>query len=372
MKTVNGYEIIQLFESWSPKSFALEGDPVGLQIGQLNRPITNVLVTLDVTVDVIHEAIQQNCQMILAHHPPLYRPLKNLRTDTPAGKMIELCIKHDIAVYAAHTNLDVAPGGVNDLLAEALQLQDMKVLEETYAEDLMKLAVFVPESHASELREQLAMAGAGQIGQYDSCSFSSNGIGRFQPLAGANPTIGEINRLEEVEEEKVEVVFPSSDRSRMLKAMYAHHPYEEVAFDLITLDTKANQQGIGRIGVLKQPMSLDSFAELVKDRLGVPFVRVVGEGGTQIRKVAVLGGDGNKYIQKAKRAGADVLVTGDLYFHVAQDALALGLTIVDPGHHVESIMKKGVSVKMNQLCDHHKYGCTFIPSGISTEPFRML
>ncbi|WP_075618106.1 Nif3-like dinuclear metal center hexameric protein [Paenisporosarcina indica] len=372
MKTANGYEIIQLFESWSPKSFALKDDSVGLQIGQLNRPITNVLVTLDVTMDVIQEAIDQNCQLILAHHPPIYRPLQNLRTDTPAGKMIELCIKHDIAVYAAHTNLDVAPGGVNDLLADALQLQQIKVLEETFAETLMKLVVFVPSTHGTRLREQLALAGAGKIGAYDSCSFSSKGVGRFKPLDGAKPAIGNIHQLAEVEEEKIEVVFPSSEQSRILKAMYAHHPYEEVAFDLLALESKTKQQGIGRIGVLRHPLPLDSFAENVKNQLSVPFVRVVGDGGTEIRKVAVLGGDGNKYIQKAKRAGADVLVTGDMYFHTAQDAQAIGLSIVDPGHHVESIMKKGVSIKMNQLCENQKYTCKFIPSSISTEPFRLL
>jgi len=372
MKTVNGHEVIQLFESWSPKSFALDGDPVGLHIGQLNRTISNVLVTLDVTIEVVQEAIKNNCQLILVHHPPIYRPLKNIRTDTPAGKMIELCIKHDIAVYAAHTNLDVAPGGVNDLLAEALQLQDITVLEQTYFEPMMKLAVFVPTTDASRLREELARAGAGQIGQYDSCSFSAIGTGRFQPLEGANPAIGQMNQLEEVDEEKVEVVFAASEKTRVLKAMFEHHPYEEVAFDLWNLESKTNQQGIGRIGSLTEPISLDAFAQKVKVQLDVPFVRVVGTGYAEIRKVAVLGGDGNKYIQKAKRAGADVLVTGDLYFHVAQDAQTIGLSVVDPGHHVESIMKAGVSNKMNRLCEQKKYNCTFIPSSISTEPFRHL
>jgi len=237
---------------------------------------------------------------------------------------------------------------------------------------MMKLAVFVPTTDAPRLREELTGAGAGQIGHYDSCSFSAIGTGRFQPLEGANPAIGEMNRIEEVVEEKVEVVFASSKKSKVLKAMYAHHPYEEVAFDLWSLDSKTDHQGIGRIGVLSRPLTLDAFAEKVKGLLDVPFVRVVGKGATEIRKVAVLGGDGNKYIQKAKRAGADVLVTGDLYFHVAQDAQAIGLSVVDPGHHVESIMKKGVSDKMNHLCEQKNYGCTFIPSGISTEPFRCL
>lgn len=372
MKDVNGHEIIQLFESWSPKSYALEGDSVGLQIGRLNRAISNVLITLDVTESVVLEAIEKSCQLIIAHHPPIYIPLKHVRTDLPTGRVVEMCIKHDIAVYAAHTNLDVAPGGVNDLLANALELTEVKVLDETYSEQLMKLAVYVPVTDASLLRESLAQAGAGQIGNYDSCSFSSKGLGRFQPLSNSNPTIGTPNQLEEVEEEKVEVVFPSSIRSKIIKVMYATHPYEEPAYDLWRLDIDSKKQGIGRIGILNEAQTLDAFAEKVKTQLGVPFVRVVGNSSSEVKKVAVLGGDGNKYIQTAKRAGADVLVTGDLYFHVAQDAKAIGLSVIDPGHHVESIMKKGVASKMEELCREKNFLCTFIPSSISTEPFRLI
>lgn len=371
MKDVNGHEIIQLFETWSPKAYALEGDPVGLQIGRLNYPVSNVLVTLDVTEEVVQEAIDKNCQLIIAHHPPIYRPLKNVRTDLPTGKVVELCIKHDVAVYAAHTNLDVAPGGVNDLLADALQLTHVKVLEETYSEQLMKLAVYVPVSHAQVLRDGLAEAGAGQIGNYDSCSFSSSGKGRFKPLEHANPTIGSVNYLEEVEEEKVEVVFSTLIKSKILKVLYTLHPYEEPAFDIWKLEIETEKQGIGRIGELQDSQTLDAFAEKVKTLLDVPFVRIVGIASSKVKKVAVLGGDGNKYIQIAKRAGADVLVTGDLYFHVAQDAQSIGLSVIDPGHHVESIMKKGVSKKMNELCQNKKFRCSFMPSTISTEPFRV-
>lgn len=372
MKEVNGHQIIQLFESWVPKSFALDEDPIGLQIGRLNQTISNVLVTLDVTEEVVLEAIEKNCQLIIAHHPPLFVPLKHVRTDLPTGKVVELCIKHDIAVYAAHTNLDVAPGGVNDLLADALQLEHIHVLQETFSEKLAKLAVFVPIKDADRLRQGLSNAGAGQLENYKSCSFTSSGTGRFKPLKDANPTIGSIGHFEEVEEEKVEVVFPASMSSIVLKAMFAHHPYEVPAYDLWKLDVDIEKQGIGRIGVLKEPQTLDQFAEYVKTELDVPFVRVVGEGTRQIKKVAVLGGDGNKYIHIAKRAGADVLVTGDLYFHVAQDAQAIGLAVVDPGHHVESIMKSGVSVKMNELCKEKKFKCTFFASSISTEPFRLV
>jgi dinuclear metal center YbgI/SA1388 family protein len=373
LKQANGQEIIQLFETWSPKKLAcMENDPIGLAIGTLNKKVNKVLVTLDVNEEVADEAIETGCELIIAHHPPIFRKLSNLRTDTPSGRLYEKLIKHDIAVYAAHTNLDVAEGGVNDLLADALQLQEVKILEKTYSEPLMKLAVFVPIGHADELRIALANAGAGKIGNYDSCSYSSPGEGRFRALEGANPFIGNVGEIEVAKEEKVEVVFPTSMKNRILRAMLNSHPYEEPAYDLYTLDLEVNEQGIGRIGTLNAPMTLREFAEYVKKQLDVPFVRIVGKVDEKIFKVAVLGGDGNKYIHIAKRAGADVLVTGDMYFHTAQDAQAIGLNIVDPGHHVEKVMIKGVAEKMTSLCEEAKLSVQFIQSKVNTEPFILI
>lgn len=373
MKTANGHEIIQLFESWAPKKLAcMENDPIGLAIGTLNKEVTKVLVTLDVNEEVADEAIEKGCELIIAHHPPIFRKLSNLRTDTPSGKLYEKLIKNDIAVYAAHTNLDVASGGVNDLLFDALQLENREILSKTYSEQLMKLAVFVPSSHADEVRFALANVGAGQIGDYDSCSFSSVGQGRFRALEGANPYIGSIGEIEVVHEEKIEVVFPASIKSKVLKAMLKAHPYEEPAYDFYTLELEANEMGIGRVGTLKEPMTLKDFAEHVKKHLYVPCVRVVGNLNDTVKKVAVLGGDGNKYIHAAKYAGADVFVTGDMYFHVAQDAQSIGLNIVDPGHHVEKVMIQGVAEKMAALCNEAKLNVQFIQSSINTEPFQFI
>ncbi|RHW38558.1 Nif3-like dinuclear metal center hexameric protein [Lysinibacillus yapensis] len=370
MKSTNGNAIIQQFESWSPKKIAcMEDDPIGLAIGTLNKDVSKVLVTLDVNEQVADEAIAKGCELIIAHHPPIFRKLANLRTDTPAGKLYEKLIKHDIAVYAAHTNLDVAEGGVNDLLADALQLENREILEKTYHENLMKLAVFVPDEFSETLRLALAKAGAGHIGDYDACSFSTNGQGRFRPLEGADPFIGEIGEMETTDEEKIEVVFPKSAKNKVLKAMLNAHPYEEPAYDLYTLAVEANVMGLGRVGTLKEPMTLERFAEHVKTQLNVPRVRVVGDINRLISKVAVVGGDGNKYIHAAKRAGADVFVTGDMYFHVAQDAQSIGLNIVDPGHHVEKVMIKGVAEKMNKLCTEANLSVEFIQSEINTEPF---
>ncbi|MGE8206221.1 Nif3-like dinuclear metal center hexameric protein [Heyndrickxia sp. NPDC080065] len=369
MKTVNGYEIIQLFESFSPKKYAMDWDPIGLQIGRLNKPVKNVMIALDILEEVVDEAIEQDVQLIIAHHPLIFLPMKNLLTDHPQGRIIEKLIKHDIAVYAAHTNLDVASGGVNDLLAEALQLKNTEVLDPTFEEKLKKLVVFVPTETEDEVRKAITSAGAGAIGHYSHCSFSASGTGRFLPGKNTSPYIGTIGNLEEVKEVRVETIFPEKIEKKVITAMLKAHPYEEVAYDIYPLENKGEVLGLGRVGLLDEEMSLQQFAEHVKKSLDVNTVRVVGNLNDRIKKVAVLGGDGNKYFTKAKFKGADVFVTGDFYYHNAHDAMNIGMNIVDPGHNVEKVMKKGVAEQLKKMCQEKGYEVKFIPSNIHTDPF---
>jgi dinuclear metal center YbgI/SA1388 family protein len=371
VKKVNGHEVIQLFEQFSPKAFAMEGDKIGLQIGALNQPVENVLIALDVTEEVVEEAIAKNVQLIIAHHPPIFRPLKKIATDTPAGRMIARLIKHDIAVYAAHTNLDVAKGGVNDLLAEALGLKDPQVLVPTYEDQLKKLVVFVPEENAEQIREALGNAGAGAIGDYSHCSFTASGKGRFLPGENTNPHIGEQGKLEAVNEVRIETVFPQSIEKKVIQAMIKAHPYEEVAYDVYRLDNSGEQLGLGRIGKVEET-TLGDYANFVKEALGVNKVRVVGDLNAKVKKAAVLGGDGNKYFTQAKFRGADVYITGDIYYHTAHDALMDGLNMIDPGHNVEKIMKKGTASVMERLCKEKGYDVRFLASEIDTDPFTFI
>ncbi|MFT4412659.1 Nif3-like dinuclear metal center hexameric protein [Fredinandcohnia humi] len=368
-KTPNGFEVIQAFEEFSPKHLALEGDKIGLQIGSLNKPIKKVMIALDVLENVVDEAIAKKVDLIIAHHPPIFRPLKALQTDTASGRIIEKCILNNIAVYAAHTNLDVATGGVNDLLAEALELKDSKILSPSYEEKLNKLAVYVPKDDADKVRNAIGAAGAGFIGNYSHCTFNTSGIGTFLPTEGTTPYIGEVGKLEEVEEIRIETIFPSSFQRRVISAMLKAHPYEEVAYDIYPLENEGNVLGLGRIGYLEKEMSLEEFAKHVKVKLEVEGVRVVGNLTDRVKKVAVLGGDGNKYISQAKRAGADVYVTGDMYYHVAHDAMMMGLNIVDPGHHIEKVMKQGVADVLTKLFSKKKYEVEVFASELKTDPF---
>jgi dinuclear metal center YbgI/SA1388 family protein len=371
MKIANGYEIIQLFEQFSPKGLAMEGDKVGLQVGRLNKKVERVLVTLDVLENVIDEAIKKDVQLIIAHHPPIYRPLKNVITDTTQGRMIEKLLKHDIAVYAAHTNLDVAKGGVNDLLAKALDIKNPEVLVPTTETPLKKIVVFVPAESAETVRKALGDAGAGFIGNYSHCTFSANGTGRFLPGEQTKPYIGQPGVMETVDEVRIETIVPETHIKKVLTAMLKAHPYEEPAFDLYPVENKGDVLGLGRIGTVEE-MTLLDFAEKVKKALEVDRVRVVGDLQSKIKKVAVLGGDGNKYFSQAKFKGADVYVTGDIYYHTAHDAMMQGLNMIDPGHNVEKVMKKGVAQAFGELCQKAGFIVELIPSDENTEPFQFI
>lgn len=369
MKIPNGHEVIQLFEQFAPKELAMEDDKIGLLIGSLNQPVKNVLVALDVVEEVVDEAIEKDVQLIISHHPLIYRPLKTIRTEDAYGKIITKLIKHDIAVYAAHTNLDVTFGGVNDLLAAKLGLKETDVLVPTYEMPLKKLVVYAPVQAADQIREVLGNAGAGFIGNYSHCSFSNEGTGRFLPGENTNPYIGLQGKLETVKEERIETIFPQNLERKIIKAMLKAHPYEEPAYDIYPLDLKGQTYGLGRIGYLQEEMTLEEFSEFVKTALDIKGVRVVGDLKDKIKKVAVLGGDGGKYYPTAIRKGADVFITGDMYYHTAIDAKLDGLNIIDPGHNVEKVMKDGVVKKMTELCQEKHYQVSFLPSVIHTDPF---
>ncbi|RSL30908.1 Nif3-like dinuclear metal center hexameric protein [Salibacterium salarium] len=369
MKPANAQAIIQAFEAWSPKSLAVEGDKVGLMLGTLNKPVRNVMIALDVAEEVVDEAIEKDAGLIIAHHPLIFKPLKQIETTSGQGPIIEKCIKHDIAVYAAHTNLDIANGGVNDMMAEALGLHSTNVLVPTQEVPLKKLVAFVPEDHVEDVRSAIGDAGAGHIGDYSHCTFAADGTGTFLPGDETNPYIGSQGEMEFAAEKRIETVVPENIINKVVKALKKAHPYEEPAYDVYPLDLNGEELGLGRVGYLEDAVSFDTFVDKVKSAFAVDHIRTAGPVPDEVKKVALLGGDGNKYWSYAKRHGADVYITGDLYYHVAQDAAMDGLSMIDPGHHVEKIMKEGVKRKMESLLDSTKYTTQLIASNVSTEPF---
>lgn len=367
-----GQTVIGYMEQLAPKHVAMEDDKIGLQLGSLQKGITGVLTALDVNEAVVDEAIRLGANLIIAHHAIIYRPLRNLQSDTPMGKVYEKLIKHDIAVYVAHTNLDVTEGGMNDWMAEALGIQSSASVEDIHTENLYKLAVFVPKDHHQRVLDAVLNAGAGAIGNYSHCSFNIEGYGTFVPGEGSEPFIGKQGRMEKADEIRIETIVPQSIRSKVIQAMLKSHPYEEVAYDLYPMDLKGRVFGLGRVGKLDEPVTLKEFAERVKLKLNVPHVRVVGDMNRQIKKAAVIGGSGGRYWKSAMFRGADVLVTGDIDYHTAQDAEMAGLTLIDPGHNAEKIMKSKVASWLEDKLRDDKYATKVFASEIDTEPFHFL
>lgn len=272
---ISGQEFIKRFEAYCPLWLAEEGDPVGLHVGTLNKPLERVMMTLDVRPEVVTEAIEKKIDLIIAKHPPIFRPLNRLLTDDPQQKMLMDLVKHDIAVYAAHTNMDIIEDGLNDWFCELLEVEPDTYLKQTHQVKMKKLAVFTPVESAPALRKALGKAGAGQQGNYQNTSYSLIGTGRFTPQQAAHPAIGEIGKEEQVQEAKIEVIFPETIEKKVLSAMIAAHPYEEPAYDLYALDNLPKTYGIGRVGNLAEPLSIDQFVARVKERFGLTALRVV-------------------------------------------------------------------------------------------------
>ncbi|WP_138753357.1 Nif3-like dinuclear metal center hexameric protein [Paenibacillus sinopodophylli] len=370
----NGQTVIQLMEQLAPKHYAVENDKIGLQLGTLNKSISKVLIALDVTDAVVDEAIEAGAELIIAHHAIIYRPLAKLDTSTAAGRLYEKLIKNDIAVYISHTNLDVADGGINDWLADLIGIKPdgRQALEEVHTDKLYKLVVFVPESHHEQVLDAIWRAGAGKIGNYSNCSFNMKGTGTFVPGAGTEPYIGSAGKLEHAAEIRIETIVPYSVHRKTVQAMLKAHPYEEVAYDLYPVDLKGRSYGLGRTGKLEQPITLGELAEQAKTIFEVPAVRVVGNLDRVIRKAAVLGGSGARYVRHAIFAGADVLVTGDIDYHTAHDALAAGISIIDPGHNIEKVMKQKVADWLNEQLAGSKSETIAVASSLHTEPFTFV
>lgn len=367
-------DIINQFESFAPTSFAMEGDPVGLHFGSKDQQIHKIMVSLDIRPQVVQEAIEKGVNFILVHHPPIFRPIKRFDLSNPQTAMYADIIKHNIAVYAAHTNLDIAPGGINDWLAQALDLHDIEVLSPTQEFMLRKLVVYVPKTASDTVRLALTKAGAGQLSDtYADCSFTSSGFGRFKPLEGAKPAIGQVGYEEVVEEDRIEMIFYSNQLSHVIAALLESHPYEEPAYDILSLENSGTSIGLGRVGNLSQPYSLKELLELVAKKWEVDALRYILPTKNKedvYQRVALCGGAGSEFYTDALKTQADVYITGDITYHHAHDMQESQLTVIDPGHHTEKICIPRLTTLLNQWKEVYQWQVDIIPSTTNTEPFH--
>ncbi|AGB41779.1 dinuclear metal center protein, YbgI/SA1388 family [Halobacteroides halobius DSM 5150] len=371
--SVKLHQVIDLIEELAAPHLAAEWDNVGLQLGDINQTIEKLLVALDLNYDVLEEAIAADIDLIVTHHPFIFKGISNINFATPQGKIIKKAIKEDISIYVAHTNYDIASNGLNDLLAKQVGVSNLQPLKVTASENLKKIAVFVPETAIAEVREALADAGAGHIGDYSHCTFQQSGIGTFKPLEGTNPYLGTKGEVNQVKEYKLETIVLESQLNKTIDKMIKAHPYEEVAYDIYPLAKEGPTVGLGRIGHLKESISLGEYAQLVKEELDLEQIKVVGTLNSKVKKVALCSGSGADLIQTAISKGADLLVTGDIKYHQAQMAEEANLNLIDGGHYgTEKIMKEGLAEYFKEEVAANNMEVKVIESNINTNPFQVI
>jgi dinuclear metal center YbgI/SA1388 family protein len=333
MITIRG--IVEAMEAWAPVSLAESWDNSGLLIGAPGDPVSALLLALDVTERTIDTACSAGASLIISHHPPLFRPLSRLTGSHPSVRVVRKAIRENVAVYTAHTNLDQVPGGVSHALADRLGLRNVSILSPG-SSGLMKFVTFAPPECTDRIREAAGAAGAGVIGEYTQCSFTVHGVGTYLPSEAARPFAGESGHLSRVGEDRIEMILPSPLAPRGVAAVREAHPYEEMAHDLIPLSNPGSPYGYGVVGDLAEPMGGREFLRYIAGALHIEALTASADAGRPIRRVAVMGGSGGKFIGQAVAAGADAFVTGDLGHHDYQDASG-SILLVDATHRATEL-----------------------------------
>lgn len=323
-------DIINYFNRWIPSDIAWEKDNTGLQLGDPKQKVSKVLLALDCTEKVLSEAIEKKFNLIITHHPFLFKPISALNFQNPESQLIQQAIKNDISIYSAHTNLDFVFGGVSTVLAEKLGLANISFLKPHQGYD-RKLVVFVPKSHVKLLVSTLSEAGAGTMGHYDSCSFQLDGKGTFRGNEQSKPVVGKAGVLEKVDEIRLEMTYPSWKESAILQALRKVHPYEEIAFDLYSLANQQKSFGFGAKGELPEKLKLSDWLSVVKKNLNAQAVRYAGDLSQTVHTVAVCGGSCSELISLAKRSDVDCFITADLKYHSFFETHST-FSLIDAGH----------------------------------------
>lgn len=324
-------EVIQYLESLAPLSSQESYDNSGLIVGDQSTEITSALISLDCTEEIVEEAIKKGSNLIIAHHPIVFRGLKSFTGRNYVERTIIKAIKNDIAIYAIHTNLDNYLGGVNAEIGKRMGLKNLKILAPS-TDTLIKLAVYCPKKNTEEVKQAMFDAGAGNIGNYSECSFNSDGLGTYKGNEDSNPAIGEKGTRHQETEDKIEVLVSRHRKGQIVSAMLNAHPYEEVAYDLYPIENSNNYEGAGMIGELEEEIDSKAFFDMLKNQFNVPVIRHTNLVKKTIKKVAYCGGSGSFLLRNAIREKADVYVTGDFKYHEFFDAEDK-IIIADIGHY---------------------------------------
>ena len=363
-------DFIDIMESFAPVSLAEDWDNAGLQVGHRDWSVKTVWVALDPLPLVVEAACRNGVDLLITHHPLIFRPLKAVDFAEPTGRSILHAAQNRLAVYAAHTNFDSVTGGLNDIFAGRLGLTNLAPLVATRSDGLYKLVVFVPEEHEQRLLAALFESPAGEIGAYSGCSFRSPGRGTFKPGQNAEPFSGDRGRVNDVAEVKIETVVKQHDLLQVIAHLRSHHPYETMAYDVYPLTQPETTFGIGRVGDLTKSSDLRSLAHRVKRSLGVETLRVVGDPGLSVKRVAVCTGSGASLVRAFLKSTADVFISGDLRYHDARDTEAARRGLIDVGHFAsEHIIIAALTERLQESAVAAGFDATISACRLEKEPF---
>jgi len=327
-------KVVGYLDKLAPQSLALPGDRVGLQLGSVSASVKKILVALDPDRETLDTAANLKVDMLVTHHPLFYKDVKSVRLDQPFGDLIARAIKNSLNIFCMHTNFDIIPQVVSYQLVKTLGYspENADLIDIYGSENFLKLVYFVPAGYEDAIREAIALAGAGKLGDYSHCTFQVEGTGTFKPLEGSKPFIGRHGAIERVKEVRVETILPAGKRADVLNALRANHPYEEIAYDFYQLDRPGNSLGLGLIVNLDDGVTIDKLATTCRTKLSNPGIRYWAGSKSLYRRVAFCGGSGGSLIESAARMGADLLVAGDFRYHDMKLAQALDLALLDIGH----------------------------------------
>ena len=318
------------------KSSALDWDMVGLQIGNLDKKINKIFITLDTNRDAVKEAIILKSDLIISHHPLIFSPIETLVSENIIQNKIIDLIENKIAVYIAHTNYDIMPGGLNENIANKFDLIDISTIEPQY-EKWYKFVVFVPKEYEEKIREVICSHGGGKWRNYSCCTFNTSGRGTFKPMKGSKPYIGDVGSLNVIDEVRIECVVNQSCIDDVVKSVVEVHPYEEAAYDVYRIENKFPGIGAGRLGELKSEESLSDFFKIIKDKMKIKNFRWLAGRDInlktkEIKKIAIINGSANSLVQKLIASDCDLIVLGEISYHNALNLIENGKIVVDIGH----------------------------------------
>jgi dinuclear metal center YbgI/SA1388 family protein len=365
--------IIAAMETLAPLELADKWDNVGLQVGQKERPVRNIWVALDPAPDVVSDASKNDVDLLITHHPLIFKPLRSINFDTPIGSIIEMAIRHKIAIFVAHTNLDNATDGLNEVLARRIGLKNLKVLAKARKTEIYKLVMYVPATYEQEVLHSLFETKAGKIGSYSCCSFRNHGKGTFRPESSAKPFVGEIDEISHANEIRIETVVRENDLDSVIEHIKKSHPYETMAYDIYPLVTAENRHGPGRIGALDESTELASFAQSIKEKLRLNSVKVAGKPDLSVSRAAICTGSGSSLMNDFFSSGAQVFISGDLKYHDARAVETANLGLIDIGHFAsEHLIVEVLADRLKKVLSENGIDVTVKAYGLENDPFMII